>query len=725
MCFKASGSLDASEKLKKSNERSTSCLTSLSSYFFKTNSNKQALTSSVVKHHNEQAQLKYERFLAEYEDYQLEYEDDNFLDDQVTLHNLSDGNSKKDIKIETFDSTKRLKELRKIMIQYGIGVYIIPSEDEHLSEYTSPKDRKREYISGFTGSAGIAIVTVTSSSTSSTIEGEAALSTDGRYYLQAEQQLDDNWTLLKQTVPSVPSWQSWTIEKALKNSFSKKISVDPKLISFNLGNWFEKKCQELNLVFEPKMENLIDLVWSNNGEAPSFEDSIVYELPLKYTGIHANDKIAKIRSILKENKCHSLVVTALDDIAWLLNLRANDIPYNPVFFSYVILTINDVFCYINDKKIDSEASNYLSQIDGLSLAPYEKFWEELPAKLLLSSSLTPSEKKKIMLPKNATYALFSNIPTVSNEIINKDLISELKAIKNEAEIEGARRAQFKDGIALARFFAWLEYQLIFKGETIDEWTAAEKNEYYRSVLPNFKGLSFDTISSSGKNAAIIHYSPTKDNFDIINPREIYLCDSGGHYLDGTTDITRTLHFGKPTKEQVTNYTLVLKGHLGLCMEIFPEGTNSAAMDILARTPLWKQGLNYNHGTGHGIGSFLCVHEGPIYIGRNIELKKNHFISDEPGFYKDGEYGIRLESDILCCEDKSKQKFNEKAFLKFDYLTKVPFCRKLIDKKLLSDEEINWLNAYNAQLREDLIPFLEQEFNDIRAVRWLLRETQPL
>lgn len=681
--------------------RRSSCLSFTS--FFKVKSDRFDGLTNDVAFDNEELLLKYGRYITEYTEADLDYEKDDchMVDDDMTL---KDCNS--DSEMTTFDSSSRLKQLRSVMASRGVGVYIIPSEDEHQSEYTSEKDQRRQYISGFTGSAGVAVVTLTDPDT---LSGEAALSTDGRYYLQAGQQLDSNWELLKQTVPSYPTWQQWSVSKALSNKFSRKISIDPKLISYRSAEWFEKEAKLKNLEFEPIFDNLIDLVWDQNGERPKYNNSAVYELDLKFSGVHTNDKISQIRQTLSLDNCESLVVLALDDIAWLLNLRGDDISFNPVFFSYVIVLMDKVCFYIDKSKLDSDTLTYLESVHNLKVKPYEAFWDDLV------QIPTP------MLPGEPTLAIKSKVESYGKM---RSLISELKLIKNPIEISGAKSAQLKDGIALARFFAWLEYRLIVKGDTINEWELLVKNEYYRSVLPYYKSLSFETISSSGPNGAIIHYSPTPEKSDIIDPHNIYLCDSGGQYLDGTTDITRSLHFTKPTKEQIKHYTLVLKGHLALTMEVFPEGTTGMLLDILCRSPLWKHGLNYNHGTGHGIGCFLCVHEGPIYIGRNIEVPSNCFISDEPGFYKDGEYGIRLESDILCVKS-DKPAFNEKGFLKFEYLTKVPFCRKLIDVEMLTKEEIAWINRYNFQLREELIPFLDNEFGDVRAIRWLLRETQAL
>ncbi|OWB85841.1 peptidase activity protein [[Candida] boidinii] len=626
-----------------------------------------------------------------------------------------------------FDSSKRLNELRRLMWRYKIGVYIIPSEDEHQSEYTASKDQRRSFISGFTGSAGIAVVTLDkdgSNFETGDFKGEAALSTDGRYFLQATNQLDDNWVLLKQGVKGDLGWQDWALSKSLVSKY-RSVAVDPKLISNNSGNFLKEKCHSLNVEFLPTMDNLIDKVMKFEKFKPIIpKDNSIYPFPIRYSGEDSNSKINKIRNYIQKQHSFAIIISALDDIAWLFNLRGNDIEYNPVFFSYVILTLNGIYFYTDKSKFTKETIDVLSDINELHVKNYKLFWEDLPG--LETNDPT---MKTIRLPPTSSYALNLNVPS-TYKIKYDSIVVEMKGIKNSVEIEGHRFAQLKDGIALTRFFAWLQESLIKDNLEIDELQAGERCEFYRSILSDYKGLSFDTISSSGKNASIIHYSPTLEDFSIIDPKKIYLCDSGAQYLDGTTDITRTVHFMDPTEEEIKAYTLVLKGHLQVAMARFPRGTDSSVLDFLAREPLYLEGMNYKHGTGHGIGTFLCVHEGPCGIGSAAygykPLVPGNIISDEPGYYKDNEFGIRIESDILVVESNNRgdeDGSNGDFFLEFEYLTKVPFCRKLIDLKLLNKDQISWINEYYLNLRDEIIPQLEK-LNDKRAIDWLLNETTP-
>ncbi|CDK28245.1 unnamed protein product [Kuraishia capsulata CBS 1993] len=614
-----------------------------------------------------------------------------------------------------FDSSQRLKQLREIMAANKVGVYIVPSEDEHQSEYTAAKDQRRSYISGFTGSAGVAVITLTDAVT---FEGEAALSTDGRYFLQASNQLDDNWMLLKQGVSSYPTWQAWALSRTISNPFSKTLAVDPKLITDTVGKYFKTKCYDFNVEFLPIMENLVDKARGKLGDGIKFSSSKLFELELKYSGETTNSKVERVREYLKKKKSFGLVVTALDDIAWLMNLRASDIPYNPVFFAYVIIDTKNVWLYIEDSKITPAVREYLHGIDSLVVKDYKLFWDDVPA---IKNTTRDPDYDSLVIPADSTYALTTNVPSTISHVVHKSLIEDYKAVKNLIEIRGHKWAQLKDGIALSRFFAWLEEKLIVKNEKVDEIEAAEMNMYYRSVLSNFKGLSFETISSAGANASIIHYSPTPSDFSVIDKKQVYLCDSGGQYLEGTTDITRTVHFTKPTAEEIKAYTLVLKGHLQLAMARFPPDTSGVTLDILARQPLWKEGMDYRHGTGHGIGSFLCVHEGPCGIGtkNSKPLQEGNVISDEPGYYKDKVFGVRIESDMLVVSRERDS--DEQKFFEFEYITRVPFCRKLIDTSRLTQEQIVWLNTYNDALRKELLPYLE-DCGDDRAIDWLMRET---
>ncbi|ODV79923.1 Creatinase/aminopeptidase [Suhomyces tanzawaensis NRRL Y-17324] len=634
---------------------------------------------------------------------------------------------------------EKLHRLRQHMRAHKVGVYIIPSEDEHQSEYTTVADRRREYISGFTGSAGIAVVTLDDGEN---LTGEAALATDGRYFLQAEKELDsDLWYLIKLGQPGYPNVKNYAIERAVNNKFSNVLAVDPKLISLSMAEFFEraqstksKGSYEFKSISEV---NLVDGVWGADKPKRSLEP--VYHLPLKYSGVHTNDKLEQIRTILKNdyNGTH-LVVTALDEIAWLFNLRSDaDIPFNPVFFAYAIVTLELVTLFIKSSKIDNgseELHSYLKSIRGLQIREYEEFYTEL--KLL---KLTVYESNtRIVLPSRAstTFAVFNSIPqsAAKRTLVFESIIADLKLTKNPTELLNAKIAQYKDSLAFILFFSWLEHTLIVKKRKITEYEAACKIYSIREKLPNFKGLSYETISSTGANASVIHYAPQKDSSSIIDPSKLFLIDSGSHYLEGTTDITRTCLFDtrKVTPRIKKLFTLVLKGHLAVSLAKFSPGFGDAGaiLDSFARQPLWNQGLDFNHGTGHGVGSFGLVHEAPLYInsgdGKHDYFHKGAILTIEPGYYEDGSFGIRIESELEIIEhdDRFGKARNGSNYYGFNYLTKVPFSRSLIDTKYLSAVEVNWINEYHKSIREE---FGEKilELGDKRAYKWLLKETTRL
>lgn len=644
--------------------------------------------------------------------------------------------------VSSIDGGEKLIALRKLMKHHGIGVYIIPSEDEHQTEYTAVADKRREYISGFTGSAGIAIVTLNDGDN---LTGEAAVSTDGRYFLQAEKQLDLNhWTLLKQGLPSYPKWTQYCINKAIENSFSNVISCDPRLISLSVGEFFERAS---NLQYNHKFEfkpllsaNLVDQVWGADKPQRSLDPVFVYDL--KYAGVSVNDKLIQVRDQMKDPRYNGshLIITALDEVSWLLNLRSStDIDFTPTFFSYVIVSLDDVTLYINEKKLkgDESLSTHLSSIDGLVIKPYESFYSDLG---LLKKSVVKPNISIILPSKSATnYALLSSIPQSSakQNIVYSSIVSYLKIYKNSTELYNGKIAQYKDSLAFILFSSWLEDQLVNKHNVINEYEAACKIHQIRSKFPNFISESYETISSSGPNGAIIHYAPSKEDNSIIDPDKIYLIDSGAQYLEGTTDITRTYKFGDKNllAEDKKFYTLVLKGHLGVSMSKFPPNTSTigAVLDAYSRQPLWNEGLDFNHGSGHGVGAFGNVHESPLYIlttsgGPNGEslFKKGAVTTIEPGYYVDGSKGFRIESEleVIQCDKQLGKTRNGEHFLGFNYWTKIPFCRKLIDKSYLTDIEVNWINEFNKSIRTDFC-FQLLKMGEKKAYDWLMKETAPI
>ena len=475
---------------------------------------------------------------------------------------------------------------------------------------------------------------------------KAALATDGRYFNQASKQLDGNWTLLKQGLQDVPTWQEWTVEQA---EGGKTVGVDPTTITASEARKLAEKIKrkggkELVAV----SENLVDRVWAS--DKPARPSEPVKALSVEYAGKAFQEKITELRKEIDKKSAAGIVISMLDEIAWLFNLRGNDIPYNPVFFSYAVITPTTSTLFVDEAKLVGNAKEHL---DGVTIRPYDAVFSDIEA---LAASMPSTEagspKKKYLISTRASWAISKALGGEQNVQELRSPVGDAKAIKNDTELEGMRQCHIRDGAALSEYFAWLEDQLLVKEATIDEVDGSDKLEAIRSKHDKFVGLSFDTISSTGPNAAVIHYKPERGACSVIDPKQIYLCDSGAQYLDGTTDTTRTLHFGEPTQMEKKAYTLVLKGHIALDLVIFPKGTSGYALDAMARQFLWQQGLDYRHGTGHGVGSYLNVHEGPIGIGTRpqyteVPLATGNVISNEPGYYEDGAFGIRIESEY--CE----------------------------------------------------------------------------
>lgn len=634
--------------------------------------------------------------------------------------------------IKEVNTSQRLAALRSLMAEAGLGAYVVPSEDQHQSEYVAPLDQRRSFISGFSGSAGVAVITRDVTCMNDVPEGLAALSTDGRYFNQATNELDFNWTLLKQGAKDVPSWQEWTVRNAVQQSLDSglqiNIGVDPKLVSFLT---FEKitsvikeelkKTPNAKVDFVPVRENLIDKMWSKFEEIPPSSESIIKTLDIKYCGEAVTSKVEKVANVLKSKNADGLIVSALDEVAWLLNLRGSDIDYNPVFYSYAIVTKDkQVTLYADNKKFDVDVGVHLSS-NNITVKPYKTFWTDL---MSTSMEFSLSNKKFLVSASGTSWDIIRQLKC-GFESVSPSPIEDLKAVKNETELAGARSAHLKDGRALIKFFAWLENQMVVNSELINEIEADEKLTEFRMQEKNFMGLSFDTISATGANAAVIHYKPSKGSCSTIDPDKIYLNDSGSQFLDGTTDTTRTVHFGVPSPEEIRNYTLVLKGNVALGRLKFPENTPGNLIDSVARQFLWEHGLDYGHGTSHGVGSYLNVHEGPIGIGPRPTAAKNplkpgHLISNEPGYYEDGEYGIRIEN-VMFVKDTGRL-YNGRRFFEFETVTRVPFCRRLINENLLTAEEKDWINNYHATIWEELLDSFGKSSIELS---WLKRETAPL
>lgn len=612
------------------------------------------------------------------------------------------------------DTTEILAKLRQLMQkppnrpELSLAAYIVPSDDAHQSEYICQHDERRAFVSGFDGSAGTALIT----------EDKALLWTDGRYYQQALKQLDANWCLMKDGLPTTPSVGSWLSSNLPKGS---NVGVDPKLFSYRLWKPIEKELLASDCCLIPVEDNLVDEVWGS--EQPKITSNPIVTLDTKFAGQTVADKWSNVKQQMCEKKVQALVVSALDEIAWFLNLRGSDIDYNPVFFSYLIITHDQLMFFVDSSKLPNNFKDHETHNNvQISLFHYTAIGEEL------SRIGDTTSEGKIWISPGSSYYLNALIP---KKIRHHEItpIAIAKAIKNPAEVQGFIDSHIRDGVALCQYFAWLE-QMIKDKQHVDEISGATKLEEFRSKKEHFKGLSFPTISSSGPNGSVIHYHPAPETNRQITDKEVYLCDSGAQYQDGTTDVTRTIHFGQPTDFQMETYTRVLKGQLSLGSTIFPKKVKGQVLDTLARKALWDVGLDYGHGTGHGVGHFLNVHEGPMGVGIRLMpddpgLQENMFISNEPGYYQDGEFGIRIEDIVqIVPATNAKHDFNGRGALTFKTITLCPKQTKMIKKELLLEEEKKLLNDYHRLVRETLTPILKYEGDEV-TLAWLERETKEI
>jgi Xaa-Pro aminopeptidase len=599
-----------------------------------------------------------------------------------------------------------LSKLRALMhnpvhVSQPLHAYIIPTGDAHQSEYVAECDNRRAFISGFTGSSGTAIVTT----------NHAALWTDGRYYLQAAEQLSDDWKLMKSGLPDTPSESKW-LNSVLPAGG--RVGCDPSLLSVDKWKPLHKELRANGHELVGVEQNLVDLAWTNRPNPPCSDLIILTD---EETGSSWAKKVTAIRAKLEEENASAVVVTALDEVAWLFNLRGSDIIYNPVFFSYAIITTDSVNLFLDFDKLTEKVRSHLS---GVQLHNYETFYAFL-------ASLAETETiSKIWLSSGSSFAAYSQVPKHKAFVLPSPL-APLKSVKTGAEMKGMERAQVKDAVALCEFFVWLEKE-VHKGN-VTEISAATKAEHFRSQQKDFISLSFDTISSIGSHGAIIHYKPNQETDRPITTEEVYLIDSGAQYRDGTTDTTRTIHLGTPSKHEQECFTRVLKGHINLSAAVFPQEVKGHMLDTLARQYLWEAGLDYRHGTGHGVGAFLNVHEGPCGISfrvslTEIPLKENMVVTDEPGYYEDGNFGIRIENCIKVCKASTKHDFGGKGFLTFEPITVVPIQTKMIDASLLTEKEVQWLNAYHAKVRSLVGDELKAQGKK-EVYHWLLQATEPL
>ena len=575
---------------------------------------------------------------------------------------------------------ERMHALRMTFPPNYIKAFIIPSTDPHLSEYVAPHWMSREWISGFTGAAGTVVV----------LMNEAGLWTDSRYFLQAANELvGSGITLYKELLPETLSITKYLSQK-LKPGES--VSIDGKMFSVQQVEQMKEELAAYSLQVD-LFGDPLKRIWKDR---PSIPNSPAFVYDIEYAGKSCEEKVAAIRAELTKKGAYALFLSALDEIAWTLNLRGNDVHCNPVVVSYLLITQDDVIYFISPEKVTKEVNEYLKE-QHVKLKNYDE----------VETYLNTFTGRNILIdPKKTNFAIYSAINPKCNIIRGESPVALLKAIRNEQEIAGIHAAMQRDGVALVKFLKWLEEAVPSGKET--ELSVDRKLHEFRAAQPLYMGESFDTIAGYKEHGAIVHYSATPESDVPLQPKGFLLIDSGAQYLDGTTDITRTIALGELTEEENTDYTLILKGHIALAMAKFPVGTRGAQLDVLARMPIWKYGMNFLHGTGHGVGHFLSVHEGPQSIRMNenpVVLQPGMVTSNEPGVYKAGSHGIRTENLTLVCKDKEGM-FGD--YLKFETITICPICKKGIVKEMLTNEEIEWLNNYHQIVYEKLSPNLNEE-----------------
>lgn len=588
---------------------------------------------------------------------------------------------------------ERIEKLRGLMKEKGIDAYIISDVDPHQSEYVSEHWKTRSWISGFTGSAGTVVITMK----------ENGLWTDGRYHIQAENQLKGSGIkLFKQGLPGVPSYIEW-LEKELGGN--KCVGYNGKATSQYIASKIENTLSKAGIEINDE-EDLISVIWNDRPEL-SFNTIINHDV--KYSGKQVNDKLQLVRKKMKKSKADYYILGGLDNIAWLFNIRGTDVPNNPVVFSYGLISHEKAFLFINKDRLTEEAENNLLN-NGVTIKYYAEISQELKE---------IDEKSNVFFdPNKINRFIYKSIPLKCNKIKGTSIVTNLKAIKNEIEIENLKQCQIRDGVAMVNFLYWIKNNI---GKIdITEISATEKLEYFRSKEDNFKGPSFDTIAGYKDHAAMMHYKANEESQYQLEDRGMFLIDSGGQYLDGTTDITRTIVLGDISDEEKTDYTLVLKGHIALCRAIFLYGATGSNIDILARYPLWERGIDYKCGTGHGVGFFLNVHEGPQNISQAInktKLEENMIITIEPGIYKEGKHGIRIENTVVVSKHNETE-FGK--FLKFDTISYCPIDLEGVDVDMLDSKDKEWLNRYHREVYDKLAPYLNDEVRE-----WLKKETREI
>ncbi|TJX15214.1 aminopeptidase P family protein [Tissierella creatinini] len=588
---------------------------------------------------------------------------------------------------------EKLKKLRDLMEKRNIDAYIEPTADPHQSEYVADYYKGRAFISGFTGSAGTVVVT----------KDKALLWTDGRYFIQAERQLGDSeFQLMKMNTPGFPTYMEWlshTLKAGNTIGYNGKIMDDMSI------ERIKELFGGLRIDFEEKYD-LVGEIWEDR---PSLPKGDTFALEDKYTGKSAKDKIQEVRIHMEKSGADYFLLSSLDDIAWLYNIRGKDVANNPVVISYALISKDKAYLFVNKEKINNEVRTFLDE-NGVEICKYDE----------VVNYVEKIEKdSKILLEKSKTNRwLTASIPEGVKIIDEMNITTKLKGIKNRVEIENQRLAYIKDGVALVKFFHWI-YKNLGRIQ-ISEISAEDKLFEFRQEDGDFLENSFNTISAYGDNAAMMHYSATPESNRVFEEKGLYLVDSGGQYYEGTTDITRTLALGPITDEEIRDFTLTLKGHINLISARFLEGTSGHVLDVLSRYPLWQEGIDYKCGTGHGVGYLLNVHEGPHRFAvapNTVALEKGMIITIEPGVYKAGRHGIRIENVVVVDKDIET---DLGQFMKFETLSFAPIDLDAIDVDLLSEKEKAWLNNYHQETYNKLSPYLSDE-----EKAWLKHKTRSI
>ena len=588
----------------------------------------------------------------------------------------------------------RLARLRELMKREHLSAFIFPSTDAHQSEYVADHWRGREWISGFNGSAGTAVVTMKS----------AALWTDSRYFLAAEEQLEGTeYQLMRLKMEGTPTIAEW-LGKELQDVQSPEVGLDGMVNSYNYVKDLSYSLRKLGGITLRTNLDPLEQIWENR---PSLPVNPVEIQPLEYAGETLASKVARIRKSLRELHADGMLVSALDDIAWTLNLRGTDVHCNPVFVSYLLIEGDKVSLFVDDNKLSPEVKQYL-QDNQVSLYKYNK----------VEKCLESYSEYNILLDGDETSCYLWKAVKCQEIVAAGSPIPAMKAVKNKAEIEGYRSAMLKDGVAMVKFLKWLKPAVEAGGQT--EISIDEKLTSLRAEQKLFRDISFDTIAGYAQHGAIVHYEATPETDVVLKPEGLILIDSGAQYQDGTTDITRTIALGAVSEEMKHVYTLVLKAHIQLELVKFPDGASGTQLDAVGRECMWREGYNFLHGTGHGVGSYLCVHEGPHQIRMEwmpTPLRAGMTLTDEPGLYLAGKFGVRIENTVLISDYMSTE-FGK--FLQIEPLTLCPIDTTPIDVDMLLSEEIDWLNAYHHSVYEKLSPFLNEE-----EKIWLENATKPI